>query len=203
MSSLRSLSKHARALLRTLPTKPNATRAFHSPFKVLSQAPLVQSPAEVSPLYEKQLDHSPDPQLSSTGTRMYVVSEPDPANTPYQVPSGAYPTSAPYKSYPATEAPSSQGAHRSSTSSDLAHPITNAAPQNESGVMESSAVRYGEAPGEMNERGGSYGGLGLMDRAGTKSGKGQLADRNPPPDDPALAARWSKMGIDNAWKDRK
>jgi len=47
-------------------------------------------------VYEKQDDSSSEPHLSSSGTRTYVVSEPDPSNTPYQVPSGAYPTSAPF-----------------------------------------------------------------------------------------------------------
>lgn len=60
--------------------------------------------------------------MSHSGTRTYVVSEPDPANTPYEVPSGAFPTSAPYKSYTATEAPQNAGKH-SSASVELPHPI--------------------------------------------------------------------------------
>jgi len=38
----------------------------------------------------------PDPHTSHSGTRTYVVSEPDVSHKPYQVPSGAYPISAPY-----------------------------------------------------------------------------------------------------------
>ncbi|KAI0925996.1 hypothetical protein AcV5_008579 [Taiwanofungus camphoratus] len=207
MSAIRSLSRHARSLSRTLPTKPSNVRAFHSPFVSLSNSPLTQrqppAPASnVGPLYEKQLDHSPDIKVSSAGTRTYVVSEPDPSNTPYEVPSGAYPTSAPYYSYAATEAPMPEGANYASTSASLAHPITNAAPQNESGIKESSAVRHSEAPGEMHQRGGSFGGLGMMDPASTKNGEGRLADRNPPPIQ-EIAEKYSKLGVDNAWKARK
>ncbi|KAH9949959.1 hypothetical protein B0H21DRAFT_725515 [Amylocystis lapponica] len=204
MSVLRSLSKHTRALSHTVPTKPSTARAFHSPFVSLS-SPLTTPPpptSHVSPLYEKQLDHSPDPQVSSAGTRTYVVSEPDPANTPYAVPSGAYPTSAPYQHYAATELPATEGAQYASTSPGLAHPITSRAPQNESGVKESSAVRHSNAPGEMHERGGSAGGLGLMDKAGTRAGSGSLAERNPPPLF-EYAEKFAKAGVDNAWKERK
>lgn len=110
MSALRALSKHTRSLSCTSMTSPRpAVRAFHSPFKVLSQSqsqsPLTAPPAPTANVYEKQLDHSPDPQVSSAGMRTYVVSEPDPSNTPYEVPSGAYPTSAPYQNYTAAEAP--------------------------------------------------------------------------------------------------
>jgi len=201
MSAIRQLSKHARSLSRTLPTRPVAVRAFHSPFKSLSDSPLTAPPAPTSNVYEKQLDHSPEPKVSSSGTHTYVVSEPDPTHTPYEVPSGAYPTSAPYQNYTATEAPNPEGAQRASSSPNFAHPITNAAPQNPSGVMESSAIRHSEAPGEMHQKGGSFGGLDLMDSKGTKSGQGELADRNPPPD--AVAEKYSKLGVDNAWKARK
>ncbi|PCH42509.1 hypothetical protein WOLCODRAFT_120682 [Wolfiporia cocos MD-104 SS10] len=202
MSALRALSKHTRSLSRTFAP----ARAFHSPFKVLSSAnsPLTAAPApssNVSPLYEKQLDHSPEPTVSSSGTHMYVVSEPDPADTPYAVPSGAYPTSAPYQNYAAAEAPANEGARRASTSPSFAHPITDRAPQNEAGVKESSAIRHAAAPGEMGARGGSEGGLGMMDAQTTKQGQGTLADRNPPPD--AVAEKFSKLGVGSAWKERK
>ncbi|KAH9930033.1 uncharacterized protein B0H18DRAFT_994889 [Fomitopsis serialis] len=209
MSAIRAVSKHARSLSRTTPARPAALRAFHSPFKVLANSPLTSPPAPgstvspVSPVYEKQQDHSPDPQTSHAGTKTYVVSEPDPAHTPYEVPSGAYPTSAPYQNYAAADAPAlANGAQRSSTSASPAHPtLTRAVPQNESGVQESAAVRNGEAPGRM--RGGSGGGLGLMDEKSTRSGEGSLPERNPAPDSPGVAERWSKLGNDNAWKDRK
>ena len=200
MSAFRAVSKHTRSLSRTMQAP---ARAFHSPFKVLANSPLTNPPppnATVSPIYEKQQDASPEPRRSHAGTQTYVVSEPDPAHTPYEVPSGAYPTSAPYVSFAAAEAPN-QGAQPSSSSASHAHPtLSRAVPQNESGVMASSAVRHGEAPGEM--RGGSDGGLGLMDGK-TTTGENRLADRNPQPDDPAVAEKWSKMGVDNAWKDRK
>ena len=85
----------------------------------------------------------------------------------------------------------------------MAHQFTTrAAAQNRSGVGESSAVRFGAAPGEMGARGGGYGGMGLVDRKGTVAGKGSLGERNPPPDG-KTAEIFSKAGIDNAWKLRK
>ncbi|KAH9838593.1 uncharacterized protein C8Q71DRAFT_705178 [Rhodofomes roseus] len=206
MSAFRALSKHTRSLSRTIPARPAPARAFHSPFKVLANSPLTSPPAPgstVSPIYEKQQDSSPDPRMSHAGTQTYVVSEPDPADTPYEVPSGAYPTSAPYHNFAQTGAPeTAHGAQRSSTSASTAHPtLTRAVPQSDAGVMESAAVRHGEAPGQM--RAGSEGGLGLMDASKTTGGEGSLAERNPAPDTPAVAERWSKMGNDNAWKDRK
>ncbi|TCD61832.1 hypothetical protein EIP91_007851 [Steccherinum ochraceum] len=206
-SSIRALTKHTRTISRSLHTRTpsSSTRAFHTPFAVLSSSsPLEKAPPPSSnvssSLYEKQQDHSLEP----TGQKRtyYVVSEPDPAHTPYEVPSGAYPTSAPYQNYPATEAPVHNT--RSSTSSSSAHPtLTSAAPQNESGVKESASVRFREAQGEMGERGGSYGGLGLMDEATTSKGQGELASRNPQPDQPDVAEKNSKLGIKNAWKERK
>ncbi|THH02796.1 hypothetical protein EW026_g110 [Hermanssonia centrifuga] len=202
-SALRSVAKHTRSVSRTIAAAP--TRSFHSPFAVLSSSPLTSPPApssEVSPLYEKQLDHSPHPQLSPSGQRTYVVSEPDPRSTPYEVPYGAYPTSAPYQNFPATEAPTIEP--RASTSPNLAHPsTTRAVPQNPEGVQESSAVRFREAPGKLYEKGGSYGGLGLMDEASTKPGEGELSSRNPQPDQPDVAKKFSDLGVDNAWKARK
>jgi len=140
-------------------------------------------------LYEKQHDHSPEPQVSSAGTRTYVVSEPDPANTPYAVPYGAYPTSAPYVNFKSTpEAPNPEGKH-SSTSTSLPHLFTTrAVPRNAAGVGESAAVRYREAPGEMGRRGGGYGGLRLMDESGThQKGAVELPDRKSSPDSDAAA----------------
>lgn len=207
---LRIVSKHGRSLAQ--PSKIHRFalgRSFHSPFVVLN-SPSTSSPSSaanvspmssVSPLYEKQHDHSPEPQVSSSGTRTYVVSEPDPANTPYAVPSGAYPTSGPYVNYQPTEAPNPEGKHSSTSASLPHHYTTRAVPRNAAGVGESAAVRYREAPGDMGRRGGSYGGLGLMDESGTHQGTAELPDRNPSPDSDA-AARWSKLGVQNAWKER-
>lgn len=163
--------------------QPSSLRAFHSPFvalKAASQSPLTSSPAPsatVSPInaplssYEKQADYyASEPHVSSAGTRTYVVSEPDPSNTAYEVPYGAYPTSAPYVNYPLADAPPNPEGKYSSTSSTQPHPYTTSAravPQNKYGVGDSAAVRNAEAPGEMGRRGGSYGGLGLMDETTT------------------------------------
>ncbi|KAI6099621.1 hypothetical protein F5141DRAFT_386957 [Pisolithus sp. B1] len=161
--------------------QPSSLRAFHSPFVVLkATSPLTSSPAPsatVSPVsaplssYEKQVDHyTSEPHVSSSGTRTYVVSEPDPSNTAYEVPYGAYPTSAPYVNYPLADAPPNFEGKHSSTSTTQPHPYTtsvHAVPQNKHGVGESAAVRNAEAPGDMGRRGGSYGGLGLMDEKTT------------------------------------
>ncbi|KAL7279117.1 hypothetical protein PYCCODRAFT_1431457 [Trametes coccinea BRFM310] len=207
---LRALSKHARSVSNASRSVPTAStsRAFHSPFAVLagSSSPLTTPPAPSSlagASYEKQLEYSSDPFAGASGHRTYVVSQPDPANTPYEVPYGAYPTSAPYQNYARTDAPVPEGAQHASTAPGLAHPITQKVPRNEAGVGESAAIRHREAPGEMHARGGSYSGQGMADPAGTQKGNGgELPDVNPPP----LfehAEKFSKAGVDNAWKERK
>lgn len=202
---LRSVNRVARSTSR-LPSTPKNVRPFHTPFAVLGSSPLTKSPpptSNVSSMYEKQTDPSPEPTTSHSGTRTYVVSEPDTTSKYYEVPSGAYPTSAPYVNFTSTEAPNTHGAQTSSTSADvLAHPQTRAAPQHEGGVGESAAVRNSAAPGEMGKRGGSSGGLGLMDKEGTVAGEGELAERNPPPIGD-VAEQFSKQGIKDAWKSRK
>lgn len=213
-SVLRNLSKHSRSLsaasrspLISAPA-PRATRAFHSPFAVLasSESPLTRAPSPTSTargLYEKNIEHPSEPFTSGAGHRTYVVSSPDPANTPYEVPSGAYPTSAPYENYTRTEAPVPPNAQYASTAPGLAHPITGKVPRNDAGVGESAAIRYREAPGEMHARGGSYGGQGVVDAAGTRQGPdGELPDVNASPLH-ENAPRFSQGGVDNAWKERK
>ncbi|KIK62482.1 hypothetical protein GYMLUDRAFT_41935 [Collybiopsis luxurians FD-317 M1] len=92
----------------------------------------------------------------------------------------------------------------SSTSSSPAHPVlTRAVPHNESGVGESAAVRHSVAPGAMGQRGGSYGGTGLVDEQGTRPGQGSLGDRNPPPIDGQVVEKFSKLGVKDAWQARK
>jgi len=97
----------------------------------------------------------------------------------------------------------------SSTSPDRAHStLTQRVSQNESGVGESAGVRFAKAPGELGDRGGSYGGLGMMDKdgsGGTKAGKGGvLSDRNPgPTDSDTVVERNSRLGVKEAWKTRK
>lgn len=118
-SILRVLSKHA-----PQPSKSRILtlgRSFHSPFVVLNSPLSPASSLSSASLYEKQHDHSPEPQISLAGTRTYVVSEPDPANTPYAVPSGAYPTTAPYVNFKPTDPPNPEGKH-SSSSASLPHP---------------------------------------------------------------------------------
>lgn len=195
-NALRFFSRHGRSLSQSSKIHPPALgRSFHSPFVVLN-SPLTSPPTSTSnvspmsaPLYEKQDDHSPEPQVSSAGTLTYVVSEPDPANTPYAIPYGAYPTSAPYVNFKSTsEAPNPEGKHSSTSTSSPHLFTTRAVPHNAAGVGESAAVRYREAPGEMGRRGGSYGGLGLMDESSMhQQGAVELPDRNSSPDSDAAA----------------
>lgn len=62
-------------------------------------------------------------------------------------------------------------------------------------------MRHAQAPGEMDDRGGSRGGQGLVDKEGTVPGNGTGA-RNPPPDGD-VAENFSKKGVKDAWKARK
>ena len=149
-------------------------RAFHSPFAVLGTSPLTtphapspqQDSSTISEQYEKQYDHAHHEPTTTHGYRTYVVSEPDSSYKHYQVPAGAYPTSAPYINFGATAAPDTAGAEYSSTGGELlAHGFTTRAARHHSGgVGDSAAVRFKEAPGEMGARGGSYGGIGMMTR---------------------------------------
>ncbi|KAF9533749.1 hypothetical protein CPB83DRAFT_844473 [Crepidotus variabilis] len=197
-------------ILRAASKRPigQQSRPFHSPFAVLGNSPLTSPPppehqSNISSAYEKHYDHAPEP-VAHTGYRTYVVSEPDAHSRHYQVPAGAYPTSAPYVNFTATSAPDVTGFQYSSTSGELrAHEVTSrAAAQHAKGVGESSAVRNASSPGAMGVRGGGYGGLAMMDKKGTTTTGSQLADRNPPPDG-AAAEKYSKAGVDGAWKLRK
>ncbi|KDQ56961.1 hypothetical protein JAAARDRAFT_35560 [Jaapia argillacea MUCL 33604] len=210
MSAIRAFTHHARSLSRARlpgPAAVTAARSFHSPFITLSDtSPLTLPPSPtstVSSIYEKDAHHhTAEPQTSHNGTQTYVVSQPDPADTPYEVPSGAYPTSAPYENFVATERPEVMDLPHSSTSPNPAHPtLSRMVPRNDSGVGESAAVRNAEAPGELGNRGGSDGGLGLMDNASTK-GENKLAERNPPPLQ-EVAEKFSKRGLEGAWKTRR
>jgi hypothetical protein len=87
-SVLRTIARrHARTLSRSsTPRGVGAAgltqmRSFHSPFAVLGSHHHDDAGEghASSPSYEKQHDHYPEP------TRTYVVSEPDPADKPYQV----------------------------------------------------------------------------------------------------------------------
>ncbi|KAI5981490.1 hypothetical protein EDC04DRAFT_1975576 [Pisolithus marmoratus] len=157
--------------------QPSSMRAFHSPFvalKATSQSPLTSSPAPsatISPIsaslssYEKEVDdNASEPHVSSAGTRTYVVSEPDPSNTAYEVPMVPTPPLPPTSITHSQMHPRIQRVNTAPRATQP-HPYNKCPcrPQNEYGIGESAAVRNAEAPGEMGRRGGSYGGLGLMD----------------------------------------
>lgn len=201
-NALRFLAKTSRTASGSL-ARPAviSTRSFHTPFAMLGNSPLTSPPPPLStakPIYEKETDYSTD---FIPGTRTYVVSEPVSSHVS-GVPLGAFPTSAPYVNFAATEAPNTTAQYSSTASGHLAHPITRSAVQHEGGVGQSAAVRNSEAPGEMGRAGGSSGGLGLMDKKGTHFGEGELAERNPPPIG-ETGEKFSKLGLENAWKARK
>ncbi|KAF8802438.1 hypothetical protein BYT27DRAFT_6759225 [Phlegmacium glaucopus] len=184
---------------------PSYTRSFRTPFAVLGNSPLTNPPSTtIASQYEKQYDHPLEPITSHSGYRTYVVSEPDASTKHYQVPAGAYPTSAPYTNFAATDEPNTKGVQYTSTGGEqIAHDYTTrTASHHYGGVGESSAVRYSSAPGEMGARGGGYGGIKLMDKEGTIDGQGRQTARNPQPDG-TVAEKFSKAGIDGAWKLRK
>ena len=153
------LATRLRVLPRTLATSRRAPlRSFHSPFVVLNASTRFAppSPSTAAPVYEKQEESSSEPHLTSSGTRTYVVSEPDPSDTPYEVPSGAYPASASYDYSPAS-APNAKGLHNP-VGSSVTHPHTRTVLQHEAGAGASAAGRNVETPGETG-------------RARTKTGK--------------------------------
>jgi hypothetical protein len=189
------------------------TRAFHSPFAVLSKSPstpLTTTANTTSNYYEKALESSPDPLTNPNSTRTYVVSSPDPSNTPYEVPSGAYPNASPYENPPRVVAANGEdflNTNPSSTSVSPAHPTTTSTTagmvdRNDVGVGESSAVRFRSAPGEMGKRGGGSYGEGLGDEETTVRNSSKVGERNPPPLSKE-AEGWSKGGLKDAWKKRK
>lgn len=153
------------------------TRAFHSPFKVLANTSPLKSESKPHS-YEKQSDHSPSPTVTHAGTQSYVVSEPDPSSKHYEVPTGAYPTTSPYQSFESVSYEGIEGRQRSSTSSDLAHPtLSKRVPKN-------------------------GGGVGMMDKEGSDWELG-LAERNPGPTDSEVVETSSRLGVKEAWKERK
>ncbi|KZT29799.1 hypothetical protein NEOLEDRAFT_1174804 [Neolentinus lepideus HHB14362 ss-1] len=185
MSALRALSKSAHRA-----SRPFAARGFRSPFVALAESPLTTPPSVQNGIYEKNIEYSSEPTLAANGSYHYVVSQPDPSDTPYAVPSGAYPTSAPYVNYTATERLEVLDAASSSTASTLAHPnLSSAVPRNDSGVGESARIRHEGNPNKGTE---------LMDHAGTK-GANNLQERNPPPIQD-VGEKFGNMGNKEAWK---
>jgi len=145
-------------------------------------------------MYAKQDEETPEPRVSHSGTRTYVVSPKESAT--YDVPGGAYGSSDPYSTPPKTPAP--QTSATASTSPGTPHPnTTKRVPHHPDGVGDSAAVRFRSAPGTMGARGGSDGGLDLMDPEGVKD-TNELAERNPPPTEEG-----GRQGLDEAWKKRK
>ncbi|KAF9048471.1 hypothetical protein BJ165DRAFT_1459926 [Panaeolus papilionaceus] len=207
-SALRSVAKASSSAI-----APKNTRAFHSPYAVLGTSPLTSSSSTSSTSYQaavdhyaKSYEHPVESSMSSRGLyRTYVVSEPDDSSRHYQVPAGAYPTSAPYMNFASTSAPAQLLEEElSSTSADqVAHTFTTRATrQHRGGIGASSSIRFRSAPGEMGVRGGSNSGATMMDKEGTVDGPlgNRLAERNPPPDTPSVAEKFSKAGVQDAWK---
>jgi len=151
------------------------------------EAPLFKPPSDPNKLsardltegtYEKELETSPEPFTTYSGTRSYVVNEPDPADSKYEIPTGAYHSTASYEKLEVRY--EEKDVKGSSTSSEVAHPVTTKrVPRHEGGVGESAAVRAGSSPGEMGGRGGGNGGLGLMDKEGTKEGVDWVLENKP------------------------
>jgi len=120
--------------------------------------------------YEKQLETSSEPFTTYSGTRSYVVNEPDPAESKYDVPTGVYHSTVSYRNVKEAEYEAYRG-EGSSASSEVAPPFTaTGVPRHEGGVGESAAVRFRSSPGQVGEGGGGDGGLGLMDKEGTREG---------------------------------
>ena len=93
------LTKNSHVVKRAARPMLALARPFHSPFTVLGNSPL-RSPPSPNVTYEKQLEHSSE---LLSGTRTYVVSEQDASHKFYEVPSGAYPISAPYANFARTD----------------------------------------------------------------------------------------------------
>ena len=191
MYTIRALSRRTFAA-RSLHT---TRAAFSAPAQAAASAIEESTPPQT---YAKQDVGTADPQ----GTT-YVVSEPSATAGNHDVPPGPYPSSSPYVNFAGGVRGRSMDAPQSSTSSTPAHPATTTrVSMNESGVGESAAVRHREAPGEMGERRGGDGGLGLMDASGTKGGvNGELKDVNEAPIH--NVERKARLGNENAWKERR
>ena len=180
-------------LTRFIASSPSnsASRTSAAKVKVVEgETPLSTPPSDTTKLsaqdltegtYEKHHETSPEPITTHSGTRSYVVNEPDPADSKYEIPTGAYHSTASYEKPQQVkyEGPL-YGGERSSSSSELAHPVTtNRVPAHEGGVGESAAVRFASSPGETAQRGGGSGGLGLMDKEGTREGVDWVLEKDP------------------------
>ena len=165
-----------------LPTAPLRTRfitsspnhsspAAAAKTKVVEgEAPLFKSPSDPNKLsardltegtYEKELETSSEPFTTHSGTRSYVVNEPDPADSKYEIPTGAYHSTVSYKKLEEVKYEGHEGEkgvnERSSSSSELAHPVTT-----------------------KRVQGGEGGGLGSMDKEGTREGVDWVLENKTP-----------------------
>ena len=185
---IRSLIQSSRATKQTFvqPVKPLLARSVSTPTDPRSRTPtakvkvvegefsLFKSPSDPKKppaqdlkegTYEKEPDTSPEPITTYSGTRSYVVNEPDPADSKYEVPTGAYHSAGSYVGSKEVKHEGYGGERgvkeRSSSSSELAHPVTTKrVPTHGAGV------------------GG--GGSGAMDKEGTKEGVDWVLESGPP-----------------------
>jgi len=132
--------------------------------------------------YEKELETSSEPFTTYSGTRSYVVNEPDPADSKYEIPTGAYHSTAPYEKLEEGHGGEVGVRDESSTSSEAAHPVTTKrAPRQKGGVGEGAGVGSGGSPGEAGKKGGGGGVSGLMDKEGTQEGVDWVLENKPGP----------------------
>lgn len=118
---------------------------------VEGKAPLFNPPSDPNKLstqdltegtYEKEPETSPEPFTTHSGARSYVVNEPDPADSKYEIPTGAYHSTAPYEK--SKEAKYEGVKEGSSTSSEAAHPVTTKqVPRHEGGLMDKEGTKEG------------------------------------------------------------
>ncbi|KAI0321781.1 hypothetical protein OF83DRAFT_1168180 [Amylostereum chailletii] len=89
-----SVFRAARSVSRPLRPAPAHARSFYSTFAALSdKTPLTHSRTTIM-----STASTPASEYESARGKVYVVSETYPAERPYGVPAGAYPTSVPYAS---------------------------------------------------------------------------------------------------------
>ena len=164
---------------------------------VEGEAPLFKPPSNPNKLsardltegtYEKDLETSSEPFTTHSGTRSYVVNEPDPADSKYEIPTGAYHSTASFEKLDEVKYEGYGGERGvregSSTSSDVAHPVTTkrvlARAGGVGGAGGSAGVGSGALPGETRQRRGGDGGSGVMDKEGTKEGVDWVLESEPP-----------------------
>jgi len=153
------------APLRTRLISASPTTAARA--KVVQGEALFKSPSDPNKLsaqdltegtYEKELETSSEPVTTYSGTRSYVVNEPDPADSKYEIPTGAYHSTASYKKLEGVKYEGYGGERGvregSSSSSELAHPVTTKRARD--------------------------GGSGSMDKEGTKEGVDWVLEKEPP-----------------------